>query len=181
MKTLVILVSLTFMLFSPALVKAQKKSKKYVTWVTFMEKEGKVKGWLSALKDSSIVMESSTTGKLLEFRIEEIKTLKFRKKGKITRGALIGLGTGVVTGAIAGQAEGDDVVDYTNDPWGFSGIFAQTADEKSRSYAVSLGVLGAGLGAGLGAIKKKFRIEGRLADYHLQRESLKKYVSSASK
>jgi len=111
----------------------------------------------------------------------QINTISLKKKNAGLKGALIGMGAGIVIGAIAGFASGDDpVTPYTGEVFsdmiiGFSNSFTMTAGEK----AVGMGAVGALTGALIGGItgallKKKFIIGGNKDIYHDSQAELNK-------
>ena len=111
----------------------------------------------------------------------QINTISLKKKNAGLKGALIGMGAGIVIGAIAGFASGDDpVTPYTGELFsdmiiGFSNSFTMTAGEK----AVGMGAVGALTGALIGGItgallKKKFIIGGNKDIYHDSQAELNK-------
>lgn len=105
----------------------------------------------------------------------QINTITLKRKNGGLRGALIGLGIGVITGAIIGYGSNDDqVVSYTNtfDNY-FSELqnaFAITAGQKAAVGALLVGTTGALTGAIIGGLlKKKFIIGGKkdvFRDHH---------------
>ena len=146
--------------------------------------DGKVlKGWFYQLNDSQVVLlnkenqlrKTANADKYATthaVQIEQIQFLTLHKKNAVVKGLLIGLGTGIITGAIIGFASGNDpVAPYPNpndDPFGLgtfftslNNAFAMTAGEKAVVGAVGLGTVGAITGVIIGAVaKKKFIIGG---------------------
>ncbi|MDN3659309.1 hypothetical protein QWZ08_26930 [Ferruginibacter paludis] len=109
---------------------------------------------------------------------QQINIIAFKKKNGGLKSALIGLGAGVVTGAIIGLASGNDpVTPYTNtfdDLFiGINNAFTMTAGQKAVAAGLLGGLTGALTGAILGAlIKKKFFIGGKKEVYHDQHSKL---------
>jgi hypothetical protein len=108
----------------------------------------------------------------------QINTMVLKKRKSGLRGMLIGIGTGIVIGAIAGFASGDDpVTPYTG---GFSDIFAamgnsfaMSAEEKAAAGGILGGLAGGLIGSITGALlKKKIMIGGQKAAYQDAREEL---------
>ncbi len=147
--------------------------------------EGKIlKGWFYRSDDNQIVLLSgkykkfNSTGltnndNTVNIGVEQIQSISLRKKNSILKGALIGLGIGVLTGTVIGLASGNDPVEpyYSSnqDPYGIGNFFvslnnsfAMTAGEKAMVGAIGLGTSGAIMGVIIGAIaKKKFIIKGK--------------------
>ena len=76
----------------------------------------------------------------------------------------------MLIGGIAGYAQGDDSDEIT--------FFWSSAEDKALGGGVLGALLGAAGGSVIGSIKKRFKINGRLASYHLERENMKKYLYS---
>ena len=168
------LIYLAFLLFISSLFVGNAQNQKgrtYKVWVELSQKGQKHKGQLLQLKDSSIVVQYWQEEKVIEIPVDEIKKLKFRRKGAIGLGAGIGAGAGILAGAIAGMADGDDPPPET---W-FE--FSSTAEEKATGGAITLGILGAATGSVIGSIKKKFAINGAQENYTKMKPDLNKYVS----
>ncbi|MES1214646.1 MAG: hypothetical protein ABUT20_03935 [Bacteroidota bacterium] len=145
-----------------------------------------LKGWFYQMNDSGMVLlekdgryrktinilNADKNAPTFIIKTEQIRTLTLQKKNSVMKGFLIGLGAGIVTGAIMGFASGDDVVEpYPNpadDPYGlgtfFTGLnnaFAMTAGQKAVGGAFVMGTMGALTGIVIGSIaKKKFIIGG---------------------
>src|SRR5436189_4708972 len=159
---------------------------------------GKTKGWLYKIDDNNIyLLPASSRKKLsaaelkskdlnisaLNFDISQINTISTQKKNSGLKGALIGLGTGVLTGVIMGYASGDDpVAPYTGT---FADVFialgnsfAMTAEEKSVADGIALGLTGAITGFVIGKLaKKKFIIGGKKEVYRdLQGDLMKRLI-----
>jgi len=157
------------------------------------------KGWLYQVNDSQLVVlhaKKSRLRKLTEagynpydhlgiMAVEQIKSISVRRKNSGLKGALLGMGAGVLTGVILGYMEGDDPIMEYNGSDIFGGIaaalnnaFAMTAGEKALAYGSFLGVSGGIVGGIVGALaKKKFTIGGRKERFHdLQGELMKRLV-----
>jgi len=174
MKKLIFLITI----FSFQLVNAQtenepakKKEKNFIA--TIKSIDGTVtKGEITGINENSIHIKN-----LSPYSFDQVQTISVKRKNSVLRGALIGLGAGVVSGVIMGMASGSDKLQsyysYGQDPTGlgnlFVGIenaFAMTAGEKALAGGIGLGVTGAITGAIIGAVaKKKFIIGGKKEKY----------------
>jgi hypothetical protein len=157
--------------------KRKRKPKVYKVWVYTMD-DVRVKGYLSKA-DSSGVVVSGTPSRIspdtLRINFENIKSVKYRRKGAGGRGTLIGLGSGATAGFLLGIAGGDQT--STCHGW-FGGTYTCTtpAEEVGTVYAVLGGVTGSIVGAIAGGSKKEMIIEGGPTRYAKQLESLKNLV-----
>jgi hypothetical protein len=125
-----------------------------------------IKGWLYEVNDSQVVLVNSPKNlsnpslNREECRVIPLKNISeasMRKKNKILKSALLGLGIGAVTGVIIGFADGDDVA--SSNTWN---IFSFTAEEKALAGGLVLGTGGAIIGTIIGAVaEKKFIIGGK--------------------
>ena len=145
-----------------------EKRKIYKVWVEFNDDRENVKGKLIRMNDSTLVMQYWKEEKEEEINIQEIYRLKFRKNRAIGKGVGLGVGIGVLAGVIAGLAEGDD------EP----GFIALSAEQKAGGYGVGLAPIGAGIGAAIGSLKKKYEINGDQETYERLKPELSKYVSN---
>ncbi len=151
-----------------------QKIKIYRTWVSLNSEPFKIKGVLYEIKDSSILVSSSvviqdySTDKfeIVKLHINNIETIKTRRKNNIGRGVLIGAITGFAVGCFIGLIDGDDP------PNTFLGM---TAEEKALFAGVPLAVGGAGIGALIGSIKVKIPINGSINSYNRNKNKLGEY------
>ena len=151
----------------------------YRTWVSLNREPFKIKGVLYEIKDSSILVSSSVViqdystnrFKIVKLNINNIETIKTRRKNSIGKGVLIGAVSGFVVGGLIGLIDGDDPPCPT-DSW-FCMRF--TAEEKALMAGVPLAVGGAVIGALIGSIKVKIPINGSINNYNRNKNKLKKY------
>jgi len=174
MKKLIFLITI----FSFQLVNAQteneqekKKEKKFIA--TIKSIDGTVtKGEITGINENSIHIKN-----LSPYSFNQVQTISVKRKNSVLRGALIGLGAGVVSGVIIGLASGSDkeqpYYSYDQDPTGLGNLFvaiensfAMSAGEKALYGGIGMGVTGAITGAIIGAVaKKKFIIGGKKEKY----------------
>ena len=179
------------------------ETKKHVpNLATIHTTEGKtLKGWFYRLDDNQVILLpaknknfrlaalSKIENNTMNIGVDQIQSISLKKKNSVIKGALIGLGIGVLTGAVIGFASGDDPVEsyYSSDqdPFGIGNFFvsinnafAMTAGEKALGGAVLLGGTGAIVGVIIGAIaKKKFIIGGKKEVYRdLQGDLMKRLI-----
>lgn len=144
------------------------KNQIYKTWVSLNRNPFKVSGYLSEISDSSILVSSDIHG-VLNLQINDIDTIRARKKYSMRNGALIGVLVGVLTGAAVGYSYGDDE----------DAFFSRTAELKAIGGAV-LGILpGALIGGGLGSIKIVIPINGSMNNYNKYKHELKKRIGNS--
>ena len=115
----------------------------------------------------------------------DIQQVKFRRKGKVGRGILIGVAAGVITGVIIGVAAGDDPdCGYDpNNPSPFGHVLGSlcesmhmTAGEKAVLAGTGLGLAGGLVGGIIGSIKVKIPINGSKDSFKANRFRLEHYV-----
>ena len=161
----------------------QKKKQKTFN-VSLRTQENKtITGRLYAVTDSQLLLTKSLN-KQLTIPAENIRSFTIKRKNSALRGGLIGLGIGLVTGAIIGLVSGDDPVmqPSAGDLWGISAginnMFAMTAGEKAIVAGLTLGTSGAIIGGVIGALaKKKFTIGGKREKFReLQSEIMMKII-----
>jgi len=138
-----------------------KKSKNYITWVSPNDNSSKIKGFLTEIGDSLIVISDLSNHESHSIYIHTVEKIKFRKKGRVGRGVLIGALSGAALGSIIAFDEGDD--------WFFS------AETKALLYGAPLSITGALIGGLIGSIKITIPINGNAKN---QREKLLKYKRS---
>lgn len=116
-------------------------------WVTTMD-GSKTKGVLYSANEQSIKISKNNSFNNSNLKVidnKNIDIIKIRRKGRIGRGALIGAASGIGFGVVFGIAIED------NDDWG--GLVATAS-------GLFFGLVGTGVGAGVGTIKKKIQING---------------------
>ncbi len=94
-----------------------KKMSKYETWIKLNNKKS-IKGYLYQISNHEISLLPSKTNDYSDFQkfvaenqtvieIPNIRKIKTRKKGKLRKGILIGLGIGLVPGLVIGPLQAD--------------------------------------------------------------------------
>lgn len=129
----------------------KKKIRPHRVWVSVIEDQDVIKGYLFAIDDTSIKIinkKSLDTSDLKTVEAKNIDIIKIRRKGKIGRGIGIGAASGIVLGVIVGLVDSQD-----------SWISTETSVAMASA---PLTLIGAGLGAGFGAIKKKIEVKGNI-------------------
>ncbi|RXP54274.1 hypothetical protein EC396_09425 [Lutibacter sp. HS1-25] len=160
-KTLTILAILISFSFGLQAQNTSKKIRPHKVWITLMD-QSKVKGVLYSADDESIKISENNSldiSNLTTVSGEQINTLKIRRKGKIGKSIWIGAVSGVGTGVILGLATESD---------GWEGVVATGA-------GFTLGVVGTGIGAGVGAIKKRININGNMDTYKTYSNEIQSY------
>jgi hypothetical protein len=160
-----------------------------------------LKGWFYRLNDDQVILlpaknkklalagSANTNDNTINIGVDQIRSISLRKKNSVLKGALIGLGVGVLTGTVIGLASGNDPVEpyysSSQDPHGMGNFFvslnnsfAMTAGQKAIYGAIGLGTSGAIMGIIIGAIvKKKFIIGGKKEAYRdLQGDLMKRLI-----
>jgi hypothetical protein len=143
--------------------KGKTKKKTYRAWITLLNQKDKVKGYLYAVNDSSLVVSSSSELLTDEFStslnntiaIANIKKIRLRKKGNVGKGYIIGTSIGIVTGILLAAGEED----------GFTTLAA----------AGMLGIVGSVVGTGVGSISgsKRYTIDGNQDTFLISQQELK--------
>ena len=139
------------------------KKKKYKAWVTLINRTDKVKGFLYAVNDSSIVVSASsdlvtdqyTASLNNSLAIANIKKIRLRKKGNIGRGYIIGTSIGIVAGILLASGEGDGFTTF--------------------AVAGMMGIVGSVVGTGVGGLSgtKRYTIDGNQEKFLKYRQELK--------
>lgn len=138
--------------------------------------EGEIKGWLSAINDSSLLLTDRAVNfgrkrtmatALKEIDYSKIETITVKRNNGAGRGALYGGIIGSVIGVIGGLVSGSDPeVPASPNSLGLENLFRMTAGEKAVLGGVGGGLLGAGLGALIGNfVKMKFVIGGKKEEF----------------
>lgn len=124
-----------------------------------------------SLGDSTLNLKRRRSSEvLIRMPVEQLEFVRIRRKGKIGRGILLGMLGGIATGAIWGQALGDDRK---------GGLLSLTADTKSTVLGTVCIIPGAIIGAILGSSSKKIVFNKSVETYQAQRETLRQYVQRA--
>jgi hypothetical protein len=159
-----------------------------------------VKGWFYKMNDENIYLLPVKKNKKyfrssdflspdvnagsFNIQVSQINTIALQKKNAGWKGILIGLGAGVVTGALLGFISGDNPIQECgpNDFFclgaAINNAFAMTAGEKALAGALGLGLAGSLTGFILSKVaKKKFIIGGQKDTYrNLQGELMTRLI-----
>jgi len=151
----------------------------YRTWVSLNSEPFKIEGVLYEIKDSSILVSSSLViqdyykdrFEVTNLHINNIETIKTRRKNSIGTGALIGAAAGFAVGGLIGLASGDDppCPQYS---WF---CFRFTAQEKALGAGALLAVPGTVIGAVFGSVKVTIPINGSMDRYNRNKNTLREY------
>lgn len=175
-------------------VSKEKKPKQFV--VSINTTSGKIdRGLIYLLNDSAITIKTlpglktnfSSKKKKDKFSLnryaqENIESISIKRNNAKKRGALIGVGAGLVAGVVMGFASGDDPI-YAPPAEDFLGIgaaltaisnsFAMTAEEKALFGGITGAVGGGVVGFLVGAlVKKKFIINGNRQKFEAMKLSI---------
>lgn len=172
-------------LFSASLSCQKDRVRIYELKAVMLNGQKPVMGYLAELQDSTIwispeiYVRSSAYWKL---PAADIESLKFRRKGSVGRGLLIGGLSGLAAGAIIGLASGSDDKDECNyvtiagSPVCFSRINpGLSASEKAVVYGLGTGTVGMLVGVIIGASRITIPLNGNVRTYRNQKERLRKY------
>jgi len=144
-----ILLLLAFLMSFSYGLNAQNNSKTiqiHKVWVNSMD-GSKTKGVLYSADEQSINISknnSLSNSNLIIIDCEKIDIIKIRRKGKVGKGAWIGAASGAGFGVAIGMATD-------------SGELKSVVATASGLF---LGIIGTGVGAAVGSIKKKIKING---------------------
>lgn len=145
------------------------KKVKYQVWV-YPKGNATFSGSLYQTGDSSIVVAATKkhiyakTTSLEIFPVNQINELKARKRGQVGKGALIGVGSGIVLGALVGR------LSYRP----CDNCFLDFGPEFSTMGGAILGIpVGALVGIVVGSVRSSYPISGKQSNYATQREQLK--------
>ena len=160
---------------------SQNKTKTYITKVTLFTAPYKVKGQLSEVTDTSLLIALKSEHskpqekgyETVNLGIDNIDAVKIQGSKVMTNSILIGIATGLVAGAVIGYSAGDD------EPCDV--YFISCTDLKKEDKAVLYGILGATIGGGVGAIignsiKVTIPINGGINNYRQYQNELRKYA-----
>ncbi|WP_420378252.1 hypothetical protein [Gilvibacter sp.] len=145
----------------------QEKLKTYKVMVKKMDGT-RVRGYFIKADKNGITVDVSKRFEedgLVVIAAADIAKIKLRRKGSITRGALIGLATGTAIGGLAGYTAGDDR----------GGFVSFTKEEKAVILGTFFGLCGTVIGAVIGTSRKKFYIYGSNDNYRKELPILQQY------
>jgi hypothetical protein len=150
---------------------AKPKTRVYNAIVSTVHEGTAYRGVTLEVGDSYITILSK--GEEIRLQSASIKTIRFKRKASVGRGAVIGGVTGLVLGAIIGFADGDDQC-----PPGSWCIYSATAEEKALAGGLVLCAAGTMVGviAGAAASGQKIRINGDQTTFQSKQEEMKKYM-----
>ena len=137
----------------------------YKVWVVLDENRTPIQGYLTQLKSSSLVVKtfpnrSKTNPSIVELGIQRVEVLKFRRKGKIGRGALTGAFAGLLAGFVVGTSSSD--------------FMPATAGLLVGGAGAAAGGI---IGTIVGSVRVSIPIRGNQRLYQKRRDELKKYQS----
>lgn len=151
----------------------------YPSYDSFLNKQLALNGLLQ-LDPSSILVSSSKFASPLEIPIENIESLRFRKKGATGKGILIGAAAGFLTGMIAQRSYSPDPpkANYTTFVEAFTASLGHNFGTAIGKVMITglFTTSGAVIGGIIGGSKKKIRISGRKKSYRQQKKLLEKYL-----
>lgn len=140
-------------------------NKRYYTWIKLLDQKRQVKGYLIAIRDSSILLQkniaSSRTLDIEEYPIDNIARISFRRRHTdiigLFLGGLLGLGVGAGVGFTVEEADYEGLVN----------IFAITAISSIPGMIV---------GTALGGKRKRFTLNGDIETYSNYRTAFVRYL-----
>ena len=154
-----------------------KKRKTYKAWVVkehknpkkgsvnFYEKE---RGYLNELADTFLIIkEYPNISEQAVIPIADIKKIKFRRKGNIAKGTLLGALGGFASGFLIGLSMGDHE--------GYCDLICFTGPQKGIILGTLLTIPGAIAGGIAGSLRVNIDINGSQKKYNAQKEALLKY------
>jgi hypothetical protein len=116
----IMVLMVVFMLIYPGVSAAKRK--KHGAWIEVTKMNAqRVEGELLKVKDESLIlMSNSETG--ITIPLNEIKTIKIRKRGKFLTGAAVGVGLSMVAGGIMGAKLKDEGMSFVGGAIVYGGI-----------------------------------------------------------
>ena len=162
------IITISFVCFSFLSLYTQTTTKEkkdtYKVWVTKMDKSSKTKGYLTEIADSAVIVTNLSTSDSQIVNVNVMDEIKFKKKGNLGRGALVGF----TIGALLGLTPGGDTDCSIGVPC-FS----------TKQKVLVGGFAGAIIGGIIGNKSEiTIPIKGSQKAYNKQKEKLKKYQLS---
>ena len=189
-----LLTLLALLVFSNISAQDSVSKKPMPNYATIKLSNGSIKkGWLYRINDDQLVLLRASPKQIKKFDpsaadqwsnrqlivpIENIQTIAARKRNAVQKASLIGMGAGILIGAVIGFASGDDEKEpyppAGSDPFGLASLsvalsnsFSMTAGEKAVMNGAGLGLAGAIIGGIIGTVaKKKFILGGNKQKFH---------------
>ena len=150
----------------------EKKGIPYKVWISKMDSKQILKGYLYKLSEDSITLVRSLVADRFQYNyqtieIENVKTIKLRKKGKIIKGLIAGGLTGFSVGGLIGLFSGDD------EP----GFVSFKAEQKAIFLGTTVAISGMIIGGGIAESKRiKIPINGSKSIYKEELTKLKTFL-----
>ena len=144
-----------------------EKTKPYRAGVFTQAQHYPIRGYLTNLNESSITILPYPEN----IRVTDIKLLKFRTKGRVAKGLLIGALSGFALGGLIGLAQGDEYCRPSS--WC---IFTLSAEDKAILLGAPMSVVGLTIGGIIANAKISIPLGRSQKSYQNKRLSLKKYL-----
>ena len=153
---LVMLLVFSFITGEYTFAKKQKKG----AWIFVTKVSGKqVSGELLVVKEDSILITYNSSGQWEKVELNEILKVRIIKRSKSLLGIGIGVVAGALLGGVLGYADGNDQYDPNRSMF----QLVRTASEKAQWGAIGGGLLGGMIGGIVGlimGIDEKFNLTG---------------------
>lgn len=149
----------------------------YQIWIDGKGGTTEEPAYLYLLADRSFYVSPTPlvdASKLIEYNIPDVYTLKFRRKGSIITGALLGASAGFLANGIADLLRQR----HTESACGVCPLLAELDLKKgpNRRRYVGSTLLGGIAGGLIGSIRINISIGGSYQNYQYRRDELKKYL-----
>lgn len=152
-----------------------ERNLKYKAQILLMDSKYNTSGFITEVKDSSIVFSKSLINyEPQELTIDKIKRLKLRHKNAIIKGmvtgACIGMGIGILSGIISGTTQESNFI--------FGGTHTVTATEKAISRGFLYCLPGLLIGGLTGSSSISIPIYGKKQKYVEQKKLIEEFSRS---
>ncbi len=167
-KMLFLLCLCTGMFTKVGLTQDTPSKKVYHVWLKSTQSKTSTTGYLWGLTDSTIILKKNlgqTDSNLKEFIVEDVKSVSYRNKKGIARGACVGALVGFAAGFIYGLLEGD------NTPCENTFVCIRFTPLQSGLVATPIGAIAGGV---LCSYKTNISIGQSRSEYARQRIALEK-------
>jgi hypothetical protein len=166
-KMLFMLCLCTGMFAKVGLTQGTPSKKVYQVWLKSIQSKTSTTGYLWGLTDSTIILKKSlgrTDSNLKEFSVEDVKSVSYRDRKGIARGASLGALVGFAAGFIYGLLEGDKTCENTF-------VCIRFTPLQSGLVATPIGAIAGGI---LCSYKTSISIGQSRSEYARQRIALEK-------